>query len=379
MIRMLVKIISVALLLAVTGFSAEVTNEIMSVPITANNGNLGVLAQKVRLGQSITIGFIGGSITQGSIASKYENCYYWKTRTRISRELKDRGSKGNFICAAVPGSTSIYGCYRIGPQLLSKDLDLLIVEFAVNDLDAGTAALDGMEGLVRQTLTRKPDTAILFFYTCPKKQVTENYMLGKAMASVIQHHKVAVHYQIPEVHTGPMIAALYEKDNTVLDRFFSDSVHPADTGHDYYSQWLGEAMTQALALKGSAKIAPLPNALSATNYETVGMCGITPRSQQGEWTYVKPLLWRPFGVWKTESADAEMSFDVTNAVGLAFSTKNDFLYKLPGMADFKKGKINGYPAEVPRFFNFEKTSGTITLKNLTGKPGIHLTGVITRD
>ncbi len=377
--RIFLKIVSVALLLASTGFSSDLTNEITPVSATGNHGNLAVFAQKVRSGKSVTIGFIGGSITQGSIASKYENCYYWKTRTRINRELKERASKGNFICAAVPGTTSIYGCYRIGPQLLGKDLDLLIVEFAVNDMDAGKAALDGMEGLVRQTLTRKPDTAILFFYTCSKQQVAENYVQGKAMASVIQHHKVAEHYQIPEVHTGPMLAALYEKDKTILDRFFIDSVHPRDPGHDYYSQWLCKTLVDALELKGSTEVRPLPKALSTNNYETAGMCGITPLTQQGEWVYVKPELWRPFGTWKTEFADAEMSFDVTNAVGLALSTKNDFLYKLPGMPDFKKGKINGYPAEVPRFFNFEKTSGTVTLKNLTGKPGIHLTGVITRD
>jgi hypothetical protein len=376
---MIPKILSVIILLAGICLSAEVGNEITPVQVAANNGNMAVLAQKVRTGKTINVGFIGGSITQGSNASKYEKCYYRKSILKISRELKDRNVKANFFCAAVPGSNSIYGSYRIGPQLLDKGIDLLVVEFAVNDIDAGNSAVDGMEGIVRQALKHKPDTAIIFFYTCPKNQVIDNYAKGKAMTSVVQHHKVAEHYHIPEVHTGPRIAALYEKDNTVLEQFFSDNAHPADAGHDYYSQWLCEAIISAFALNGSAEAMPFPSALSKNNYETAGMCGITPTSKQGDWEYLKPEIWRPFGTWKTENTDAEMAFEVKNAVGLAFSLKNEFMYKLPGMTEFKKGKVTGFPATVPRFLNFEKTSGTITIKNVTDKPGIHLTGVITRD
>ena len=82
--------------------------------------------------KKLSIGFIGGSITEGCGASSPKTSwvgrtYDWFTRTYPEAEFR-------FENAAIGGTGSMLGVYRLEHELLDKsDPDLVFVEFAVND------------------------------------------------------------------------------------------------------------------------------------------------------------------------------------------------------------------------------------------------------
>ena len=72
--------------------------------------------RRAREGKAITTGFLGGSITQGSLSSKPETCYaylvykWWKE--------KFPQSEVTFINAGIGGTTSQFGDARVEDHLL---------------------------------------------------------------------------------------------------------------------------------------------------------------------------------------------------------------------------------------------------------------------
>ena len=82
-------------------------------------------------GYPITVGFLGGSITQGSLATKPENCYAY----RVYRWWQETFplSEITFINAGIGGTTSQFGVARVEEDLLTFQPDFVLTEFSVND------------------------------------------------------------------------------------------------------------------------------------------------------------------------------------------------------------------------------------------------------
>ncbi len=98
--------------------------DIPAVP-AVGAGRLGYFAEKVRSGAPVTIGYIGGSITQGTGASTHGACYYWRSSQTLLGEIKKRGGsdKSGARLAAVGGTGSEYGACRVGIQLRRRSPD----------------------------------------------------------------------------------------------------------------------------------------------------------------------------------------------------------------------------------------------------------------
>jgi hypothetical protein len=115
----------------------------------------------LRDGSPVHIAFLGGSITQSPDG-------HVKT---VSAWFKQRypGSPLLVTNAGLSSTCSTSGAFRLGRDVLSQGpVDLLIVEFAVNDdQDARhtrQAAIRGMEGIVRATLKHNPSAEILIVH-----------------------------------------------------------------------------------------------------------------------------------------------------------------------------------------------------------------------
>ena len=97
-----------------------------------NRGNWYAIQQvmeRAARGEEITVGVLGGSITQGCLASKQENCY----ASRVYQWWSSHFPKVNFINAGIGGTTSQFGVARVEEDLLRFQPDLVFVEFSVND------------------------------------------------------------------------------------------------------------------------------------------------------------------------------------------------------------------------------------------------------
>lgn len=176
---------------------------------------------KLEKGEDVTICFLGGSITQGSLSSLPENCYAY----RVYSYLKDKFKKANikYVNAGVGGTTSVFGAARADRDVLLYEPDIVLVEFSVND-ESNEYFLESYEGLIRKLLagSGKPAVAALFnFY----------YENGKTAEDI--HSKVTRYYGIP---SASMKGAIYEdilsgkiEDTKELS---PDGLHPNDLGHE---------------------------------------------------------------------------------------------------------------------------------------------------
>ena len=188
----------------------------------ANRGNLyrmKNLMERAKRGEALNLAFLGGSITQGCLASAPELCYAarvfdWWVKTFPQAQF-------TYINAGIGGTTSQFGTARVQKDVLDKQPDFVIVEFSVND-DSTELFLETYEGLVRKIWSSP---------TAPAVMLVHNVRYDDGGNAQIQHAKVARHYNLPSVS---MQSSIYPKvvSGVIANREITeDDLHPNDTGH----------------------------------------------------------------------------------------------------------------------------------------------------
>ena len=189
-----------------------------------NTYRLEELMKRADSGEKLTIGFIGGSITMGSGASAYENCYASKVFDWFHTNFKE--SSFEFINAGIGATTSQFACARVEEDLLSKKPDFIIVEFSVND--EGTAKYgETFESLLRLILESESKPAVIVLNMV-------QYNTGNNAQN--RHNEIAKAYDLPILS---MKESIYQEilngSITALD-VSNDNLHPNDRGHAYAAE-----------------------------------------------------------------------------------------------------------------------------------------------
>lgn len=187
-----------------------------------NRGNLYRIQRvmkKAMRGEDVTVGFLGGSITQGCLSSSPETCYAYLVYKWWCEKFPD--VKFTYVNAGIGGTTSQFGVARVDSDLLSKRIDFTVVEFSVND-DDNVHFLETYEGLIRKIYGYETEPAIL---------IVNSVRYDNGINAQTQHIKIGKAYDLPCVSMKP---TLYEKivDNTYTSRDITeDDLHPNDEGH----------------------------------------------------------------------------------------------------------------------------------------------------
>ncbi|MBO9633042.1 MAG: SGNH/GDSL hydrolase family protein [Chitinophagaceae bacterium] len=230
-------------------------------------GGLPNFFAKLKAGKPVTVGFIGGSITQALYGYRIQTARY------IQSAFPQSAFK--WMNAGVSGTGTDLGACRIYEQILKHDPDLVFVEFAVNG-----GYPSGMEGIVRQIIRNNPATDICFIYTVLNPQA-KLYLKPAAIPENIQLlEDIAAHYRIPGIHLGIEAATLEANDklvwkgetNGIQDKivFSADGIHPSREGGNLYAAAIARSMRK---LSGNAVAQPhkMPAALIPGNWEDAKM------------------------------------------------------------------------------------------------------------
>ncbi len=243
---------------------------------------------KLDAGQPVRIAYLGGSITAAP---------GWRVQSREWFAQQYPNSKVEEINAAIGGTGSDLGVFRLQNDVLRHQPDLMFVEFAVNDGGASPEQIHkAMEGIVRQTWQADPKIDICFVYTLSELMLPD-LRSGKMPRSASAMEEVADHYQIPSIHFGVQVVALETAGELVFKApkpanlsevtpmvFSSDGVHPhVETGHTLYTATIARSWP-AIRDAGDQSIAhTLPEPLRADNWEQARQVAITPEMLQGNW------------------------------------------------------------------------------------------------
>jgi len=254
------------------------------------------LFRKLEVGGTVRIGYLGGSITAQP---------GWRVLSRKWFQKQYPNAKVDEINAAIGGTGSDLGVFRLQHDVLRFKPDLLFVEFAVNDGGAPPDRIQKtMEGIVRQTWKADPTIDICYVYTLTQGML-KDLQAGKLPRAASAMEGVADHYGIPSIHMGLEVARLEEagsvlfkapKPKTAAEKaaaagkilFSKDGVHPyTDTGHPLYLAAIARSMAR---IKGVGKPDPhsLPTPLRKDNWEDACMVPLSQAKLSSGWRKLDP-------------------------------------------------------------------------------------------
>ena len=166
----------------------------------------------------------------------------------------------------IGGTTSIYGRFRLEKDVVSKNPDIVFVEFAGNDsiVARKDTVILSMESIVRRLQSLPKEVKIVFLYR-PKRSPNHT--------ALEWHKEVAKYYNVNEIDTKTYVenlAASGEFDLSDLVAF--DNVHPNDLGHYYIAQGIIESIEKN-GLKASDKRAVPCRQITRLLYLIYNCCG----------------------------------------------------------------------------------------------------------
>lgn len=188
----------------------------------SNRGNLHRIREVMKraaAGEKITVGFLGGSITQGSVATHPDKCYAHKVYEWFSESFPK--AEVVYVNAGIGATDSQFGCARADSDLLIYDPDICFVEFSVND-EATEHFHETYEGLIRKILLSDPSRALMLIH---------NVRYDDGGNAQLQHSKVARRYDVPAVSMQQVIYPELESGRLENRVITHDDLHPNDIGH----------------------------------------------------------------------------------------------------------------------------------------------------
>lgn len=318
--------LSICLGIQATGTELSLTPAVECHPRTG----LPNVLTKLKAGDEVRIGYLGGSITAQP---------GWRPKTLAWFREQFPEAKVSEINAAIGGTGSELGVFRLQHDVLIHQPDLLFVEFAVNDGGAPPERIyRSMEGIVRQTWRHNPETDICFVYTLTGNMLG-TLQEGSFPRAASAMERIADHYGIPSIHMGLEVARLEEQGRLIFkgskpktdeertaigDKilFSPDAVHPyPDSGHQLYL----EAIVRSLARiwsRGKPGPHELGTPFVTDNWEAAKMIPLSRARLSAGWEKLDPLtddLAKRFGgrlseLWRANRPGESVTFRLRGSV-----------------------------------------------------------------
>ncbi|WP_125608127.1 SGNH/GDSL hydrolase family protein [Lapidilactobacillus bayanensis] len=177
-------------------------------------GNQLQLQLRLKCSHELTIGFIGGSITNGTGASASQNSYVSMFENWVSTV----NPNCRVINAGIGGTDSEYGSLRLKRDFPELP-DIMIVEFSVNDKRACNE--ESFETLLQKLIICGVQPIVLENF---------RYFTTESYGSI--HTKIASKYAVPILNVQSIFSQEELANEVLMHRYSEDGLHPIDVGHD---------------------------------------------------------------------------------------------------------------------------------------------------
>jgi len=213
----------------------------------------------------LKLGFIGGSIT--SFGNYRSYCEYI-----TSALMQDYPSlRISTVNAGIGGTGSDYGVFRAERDIISKNCDLVFVEFAVNDDGYDIAyRAKTREGLIRKLIKGGCDVVVVYTYCA---SMYEPMMKDEIPPSIADFEKICEHYGLSSVWMGKYALDNVRNGLLRIDEWLPDGLHPQERGGAVYACPVTELLRAKLTQSTENSSSTLPLPLNADNFEN---CRIVP-------------------------------------------------------------------------------------------------------
>ncbi len=182
--------------------------------------------RRAEKGETLTIGFFGGSVTQGCAATEHEKCYAY----RVFDWWRHAFPKAEFsyLNGGIGGTDSHFGVSRVWQDFLMYQPDVVVLDFSVNDITNDSTGNDAFfqetyEGLVRRILTGRKQPAVL---------ILNNVDYEKGTNVQDCHNEIGTWYGLPHVSMKDTLYEQMKAGRYTQEQLTEDGLHPSDQGHE---------------------------------------------------------------------------------------------------------------------------------------------------
>ena len=219
--------------------------------------------RRAQHGEPLTIGFFGGSITQGCAASAQEKCYAYRVFQWWEQAFPQ--AEFSYVNGGIGGTDSHFGVSRVWQDFLMYGPDVVVLDFSVNDMtdDPGrkeTFFQETFEGLVRRILTSRTKPAVL---------ILNNVYYDTGDNVQKEHNQIGDWYGIPHVSMKDTLYAGMQAGQYTKEELTQDGLHPNDKGHELVAAQITEFLDEVK--RHMWKDGPeyeMPQPVTANAYET---------------------------------------------------------------------------------------------------------------
>jgi hypothetical protein len=255
------------------------------------------------------VAYMGGSVTTRE----------WRegVQAYLARRFPD--TKFDYVMAGLGGTPAQLGVFRLETDVFPKgQVDLLFLEFAVNG-----GSVREMEGIVRHARRLNPNLDIVLLYFARTDHVAEDDA-GRTPAIVVDHEKVAAHYNLPTLFLYRTVARRIREGKMTWADFSPDNVHPTPAGCELYASCINTFLDAAWRLPGAAAPAPPPLPLPLDPLCLDRGRYIAPDTARDVKGFVRFKTWTPTqktcnfsppaDVFAAETPGAELTLDFTGTI-----------------------------------------------------------------
>jgi lysophospholipase L1-like esterase len=241
------------------GLLVLVAVALMAAPGSAAEGGPGSFAEfdaRARAGERLTVVFFGASLTWGANASDpVETSYRAVMRDLFEREYP--AARFRFRDAAIGGTGSQLGAFRLDRDVLAHEPDLVFVDFTANDdiTSADPEPLASYESILRRLATA----------CIPVVQVAFPFKWDIDTAKLPDLPRLAAHRALAEAYGNGwgdavtwICQAVDRKQYTPDDLWVTDGVHPHDAGYREFAAAAWDGYQAAVRADLTARVPAQP-------------------------------------------------------------------------------------------------------------------------
>lgn len=300
---------------------------------------IGHVMEKIRAGKEVAVAYFGGSITEME---------GWRTLSFEWLQKEYPQTRFRMIDAALGGTTSALGVFRLGADVIEKKPDLVFIEFTSNDRGLAPEKIwENYDGIVRQLWKANPTIDIVCVYTVTERMLPD-YRNGQLTDSQSATEMIADHYGLPAVAFGVRImdemrsgrlvmsvgvvkelapTAASENAKQVIARlakegkmlFAEDGVHPTMQAHGLYLDSLRKFWKAIEDKKPIEHAAKLARPYHSTRMESAKTVRVDQKMLHGNWRALprpkgseQNLMWwfehRVGQLWQAENPGDSLCF-----------------------------------------------------------------------
>lgn len=205
--------------------------------------------------KKLTIGYIGGSITNGNSATKRISGSELNEQAKITNSWVNRTSAYfaekypdatiETVNVGVSNTQTNFAVFRLEKELMNTNghdmPDLVFIEFTTNDWNQGDELKTEIESLVRNIYKLNPYAEIVVVSTASAYK----------NPSRLLYEEICKEYNIPFICVGLKLRAAIRKKDGVSDEkaplfYTTDNLHPSAEGYKLYTDLIVEAIEPLL-------------------------------------------------------------------------------------------------------------------------------------